>query len=1194
MRIVRTGCVYALGLLVVSCGGAAGNKSKDASSDTPAGDSATDKPIDGGAGDAGQDSPGNDGGGTLGQPLGTSCLLATECESGFCADGVCCNNACTGVCMACALQGSLGTCMPAYLGSDPRNECDDMGATSCGTNGACDGTGACQKYPSGVICAPQACTGSTLKSGARCDGDGTCVAPTNQTCAPFICGSDSKCLVICANDGDCVAPNSCINGSCGKKPIGATCGNAAECNSGMCEQGVCCGTTCTGTCRSCALPDSAGTCTAVPDGQDPLGQCADAMAPTCGTDGFCDGKGACRQYATGTTCIAPSCAGSVATLAGRCDGGGVCTAGVQQPCEPYVCGTNGQCLTSCSTNADCNGANVCTGGACSKRPTGMDCSGDAECLSGACNQGVCCNVPCEGTCMSCAVTGARGTCTPVPVGQDPLAQCPDMGQSSCGTDGVCNGVGGCRFYPTGSACGNQTCSGSTVTLAARCDGVGSCVPGANQSCTPYACGATSCLTTCATGADCSGGNVCAGNSCGKLPLGASCTAGSDCASTICAQGACCQTACTGLCMSCALTGTAGTCSTVPAGSDPLSQCADQGAATCGTDGMCDGAGGCRLYASGTTCVANSCSQASYTPPQTCNGTGTCQGSTAVPCDPYQCGTNGTCRASCSADGDCVAPNVCIMGQCAKKTPGTACTTGVECASGQCQQGVCCSSSCTGTCRSCALAGSLGTCTPALAGTDPLNQCTDSGAPSCGTDGTCDGAGTCRLYAAGTMCATETCTGVTHTPARSCNGTGSCLAATPNTCDPYVCGTGGTCRMTCGGDGDCNAPNTCLTGSCGKKPIGATCGAAGECNSGFCEQGVCCGTACTGTCRSCALAATPGTCSAVPAGQDPLNQCTDNGAAGCGQDGTCNGSGACRLYATGTTCVASSCTGSTLTPARTCNGAGTCQTVTNTSCGAYTCGTGGTCRTTCATNADCVSPNVCLGTSCGTGLVAYYKFDETTGTTAADSSGNGRNATLAVAGTGTATFSATHMVGTDSVNLGGTSNANGGYVTIPASLNTMGATTTITIACWVNITTDRAWGRIFDFNNSTTTGYMFLTTFQSMTTPNSVRFAITTTNNAAEQQISSTARLSTGAWHHIAVVLDAGATYTGTLYIDGAVAGTNTAMTIRPSNIGNTPNNWIGRSAFVADPYFSGLVDDFRIYNRALTAAEIANLFSTVR
>ena len=99
------------------------------------------------------------------------------------------------------------------------------------------------------------------------------------------------------------------------------------------------------------------------------------------------------------------------------------------------------------------------------------------------------------------------------------------------------------------------------------------------------------------------------------------------------------------------------------------------------------------------------------------------------------------------------------------------------------------------------------------------------------------------------------------------------------------------------------------------------------------------------------------------------------------------------------------------------------------------------------------------------IVAWYKLDETSGTTAADSSGNARNGTLAVAGTGTATFSTTHMVGTGSVNLTGTSNTNGGYVSVPASLNAMGATTTLTIACWVNITTDRAWGRVFDFNNT---------------------------------------------------------------------------------------------------------------------------------
>jgi Concanavalin A-like lectin/glucanases superfamily len=183
------------------------------------------------------------------------------------------------------------------------------------------------------------------------------------------------------------------------------------------------------------------------------------------------------------------------------------------------------------------------------------------------------------------------------------------------------------------------------------------------------------------------------------------------------------------------------------------------------------------------------------------------------------------------------------------------------------------------------------------------------------------------------------------------------------------------------------------------------------------------------------------------------------------------------------------------------------------------------------------------------------------------------------------------VGTNALQLNGSSNTNGAYINVPASLNTMGATTAITIASWVNITTDRAWGRIFDFNNTSTTGYMFLTTYQNMTTPNSVRFAITMTDNTAEQQISSTARLSTGAWHHIVVVLGAGATYTGTLYIDGASAGTNTAMTLRPSSIGNTANNFIGRSAFTPDPYFAGLIDDFRVYNRALTAAEVTMLYA---
>jgi hypothetical protein len=39
----------------------------------------------------------------------------------------------------------------------------------------------------------------------------------------------------------------------------------------------------------------------------------------------------------------------------------------------------------------------------------------------------------------------------------------------------------------------------------------------------------------------------------------------------------------------------------------------------------------------------------------------------------------------------------------------------------------------------------------------------------------------------------------------------------------------------------------------------------------------------------------------------------------------------------------------------------------------------------------------------------------------------------------------------------------------------------------------------------------------------------------------------------------------------------------------TTNNWIGRSQFdilSGDPYLDGMIDDFYIYDRALSAAEI--------
>jgi hypothetical protein len=46
------------------------------------------------------------------------------------------------------------------------------------------------------------------------------------------------------------------------------------------------------------------------------------------------------------------------------------------------------------------------------------------------------------------------------------------------------------------------------------------------------------------------------------------------------------------------------------------------------------------------------------------------------------------------------------------------------------------------------------------------------------------------------------------------------------------------------------------------------------------------------------------------------------------------------------------------------------------------------------------------------------------------------------------------------------------------------------------------------------------------------------------------------------------------------------MTLSPSSLGSTCSNWIGRLQYPADPYLHGWIDEFRIYNRDLSASEI--------
>jgi hypothetical protein len=155
-----------------------------------------------------------------------------------------------------------------------------------------------------------------------------------------------------------------------------------------------------------------------------------------------------------------------------------------------------------------------------------------------------------------------------------------------------------------------------------------------------------------------------------------------------------------------------------------------------------------------------------------------------------------------------------------------------------------------------------------------------------------------------------------------------------------------------------------------------------------------------------------------------------------------------------------------------------------------------------------------------------------------------------------------------------------YVALPAGIAADLADFTIAVKVYWNAARD--WERVFDFGTGMNQ-YLFMT-------PRAFRggLAFTISNNGGygSQTVSAPTPLATGQWVHVAVTLSGS---TATLYVNGSAVGTNTAMTRAPFRLGSTESNWLGRSQYPADPYFNGKLDDFRIYNGAMTTAQVAAL-----
>jgi Concanavalin A-like lectin/glucanases superfamily len=298
-----------------------------------------------------------------------------------------------------------------------------------------------------------------------------------------------------------------------------------------------------------------------------------------------------------------------------------------------------------------------------------------------------------------------------------------------------------------------------------------------------------------------------------------------------------------------------------------------------------------------------------------------------------------------------------------------------------------------------------------------------------------------------------------------------------------------------------------------------------------------------------LSCSASSCAACPMGLSScggscVNETTD--ASNCGSCGhACNSAG-------GETCVA-----------------GTCTCTSGTDCS-------GTCVDTTSDANNCNGCNLACGmpTSSGvdSGLVGRWHLDEGSGSTSADSSGNGNTATLTSSPTWTSGYSS-YGLSCDGVSS---------YVS--ANLGTwFGGNNTLTASAWVYATSSSN-GPVFGVT-SIPAGGGWNMPFLSIAGSTVYGWLWQVNGN---NPLSATVGLN--AWHFLAITYDPSGSGTEKFYVDGALSASGTG-TYSPSGLTDSWSTDIpGAKPSGVNSFLGGKIDEVRAYKRVLSASEISILY----
>ncbi len=214
-----------------------------------------------------------------------------------------------------------------------------------------------------------------------------------------------------------------------------------------------------------------------------------------------------------------------------------------------------------------------------------------------------------------------------------------------------------------------------------------------------------------------------------------------------------------------------------------------------------------------------------------------------------------------------------------------------------------------------------------------------------------------------------------------------------------------------------------------------------------------------------------------------------------------------------------------------------------------------------------------------GLVGYWKMDESswtqncTATSVTDSSGNANN--------GKSCDSTTGPAGGAVGKYGNAGSFDGSNDNIDVPYNSsLDATNEVTLAAWIKPTNfSNAYQGIIGRSNNKAYNFMFNNQTGNL--------RVETGPSGASAYIDSTTAVTAGVWTHVATVINKNDS-TIKFYINGvldnsqALTGTNTLSDVTDLYIG-----WEGLSG----RYFTGSIDEARVYTRALSSNDISQLYN---